>query len=118
MALDKFMKSKLNQERAGKKHDDDDTPAAVALSYDPADKDSAPVVLASGQGDLADKIAELAKEHDIPIYKDPDLVALLAASDVGDEIPVEAFIAVAEILKFIYEKNGTQIPSTPSRISS
>ncbi len=113
MKLDKKSNSLSKKSKQEINDEDDETPSAVALRYDPEDKEAAPVVLAAGQGEIADKIMELAKENDIPIHKDPDLVALLAASDVGDEIPVEAFIAVAEILKFIYEKNGTSIPTAP-----
>ncbi|MDX1737523.1 MAG: EscU/YscU/HrcU family type III secretion system export apparatus switch protein [Alphaproteobacteria bacterium] len=93
---------------ASKDNEQEEKSTAVALSYDRSDTEGAPVVIASGQGEIADKIMEMAKEHDIPIHKDPDLVALLAASEVGQEIPVEAFVAVAEILRFIYEKNGTK----------
>ncbi|WP_420549422.1 EscU/YscU/HrcU family type III secretion system export apparatus switch protein [Curvivirga sp.] len=91
---------------------EEDISSAVALGYDPLNKEGAPTILASAQGELADQILALAKESDIPIHKDPDLLALLTASDVGDEIPLEAFIAVAEILRFIYEQNGIKIPSS------
>ncbi|MTI11244.1 EscU/YscU/HrcU family type III secretion system export apparatus switch protein [Curvivirga aplysinae] len=91
---------------------EEEASSAVALGYDPLDKEGAPTILASAQGELAEQIIALAKETDIPIHKDPDLLALLTASDVGDEIPLEAFIAVAEILRFIYEQNGIKIPSS------
>ncbi|RED52472.1 EscU/YscU/HrcU family type III secretion system export apparatus switch protein [Aestuariispira insulae] len=82
---------------------------AVALSYDPADRDSAPSVVASGKGSLAERILEKAAEHGVPIHKDADLVSILAATEVGEEIPVEAFIAVAEILRFVYAANGRKL---------
>jgi len=98
--------------------DEEDLPASeqtdsvVALSYDPENKEGAPSIIANAQGELADKILQIAKDSNIPIHKDPDLLALLKASDVGEEIPLEAFIAVAEILRFIYEQNGTEISSS------
>ena len=79
---------------------------AVALSYDKSLTDSAPVVTASGQGHLARRIIEEAEKHGVTIHQDEDLVSLLAATEIGQEIPVEAFVAVAEILRYIYQKNG------------
>lgn len=84
----------------------DDGPMAVALSYDPSDKESAPSVIASGKGALAERILAEAEAHGIPVHKDADLVQILAATDIGDEIPVEAFIAVAEILRYVYAANS------------
>ncbi|NMM46302.1 hypothetical protein HH303_17560 [Rhodospirillaceae bacterium KN72] len=83
---------------------------AVALSYKPQSADTAPTVSASGRGYLAERIIELAEEMDIPIRADSDLVEILAATEVGEEIPVEAFIAVAEILRYVYALNGQQAP--------
>lgn len=83
---------------------------AVALTYKPENPDAAPVVSASGKGYLAEKIIELAAGEGIPIREDSDLVELLAATEIGDEIPVEAFIAVAEILRYVYEQNGAGPP--------
>ncbi len=80
---------------------------AVALSYEPTDMSSAPKVTASGKGFLAERILELAFENDVPVRTDPDLVEIVSATEVGEEVPVEAFIAVAEILRYVYERNGT-----------
>lgn len=77
---------------------------AVALLYD-KEKNDAPVVTASGKGELAKKILVLAKEAGIPVMEDPDLVEILAKVPVGDEIPVELYQAVAEILAFVYQIN-------------
>ena len=77
---------------------------AVALFYD-RKTCHAPIVTASGQGVVAGKILELAAKHGIPIQEDPDMVEVLAKVPLGDEIPVELYQAVAEILAFIYELN-------------
>lgn len=84
---------------------------AVALTYKPDSKDQAPVVAASGRGYLAERIKEMAGELDIPIRQDADLVEILAATEVGEEIPVEAFVAVAEILRYVYALNGQNVPN-------
>ncbi len=82
---------------------------AVALRYD-SEKEDAPRVLATGEGFIADQIVRIALDQGITVHKDSDLVEILAATEIGDEIPVEAFIAVAEILSFIYRKNGKLPP--------
>eukprot|EP00752_Nemacystus_decipiens_P000620 g620.t1 len=87
---------------------------AVALAYAPETADSAPTVSASGEGALAERIIQTAREAGVPIQEDADLVELLAATEVGDEIPVEAFIAVAEILRYVYQANGRTAP-TPAK---
>ena len=88
---------------------------AVALTYKPDNADQAPVVAASGRGYLAERIIEMAQELDIPVRSDSDLVEILAATEVGEEIPVEAFIAVAEILRYVYALNGQTPPTIPQK---
>ncbi len=75
---------------------------AIALQYDPK-KSDAPVVLAKGQGYLAQKIKEIAREHRISVVEDRPLAhALFQAVEVGRAIPPEFYQAVAEILAFIF----------------
>ncbi len=78
---------------------------AVAILYDKA-KANAPQVVASGQGKIAARIIEAALEAGVPIQEDPDLVELLARVPVGEEIPVELYQAVAEVLAFVYRTNN------------
>lgn len=78
---------------------------AVALRYD-KQKDSAPKVTAKGQGIVARKIIDLARENDIPIKDDPDLVEVLSSIEINEEIPPEIYVAVAELLAFVYSING------------
>lgn len=78
---------------------------AVALEY-ARDADPAPRVTAKGEGILADKIIEIARAHGVTVREDRDLVMLLGAVDIDSPIPVEAFQAVAEILSYIYRKQG------------
>ena len=73
----------------------------MALRYLPA-KDQAPKVVAKGRGYLADKILELARQDDIPVRQDRNLLQVLSRLDLNEEIPPEVYKAVAEILAFIY----------------
>ncbi|CAD7286593.1 MULTISPECIES: FlhB-like flagellar biosynthesis protein [Campylobacter] len=75
---------------------------AVALGYNKS-KDNAPKVLASGSGEVANNIMRLAREHDIPIKEDPDLVEILSKVEVNQEIPPNLYKAVAEIFSFLYK---------------
>ncbi|WP_005037192.1 EscU/YscU/HrcU family type III secretion system export apparatus switch protein [Holophaga foetida] len=81
--------------------------SAVALRYQPEAPflDSAPRLVAKGQGLLADRILELAKEHHIPVEQDADLLALLEPLDVNRMIPKELFQAVAILLATLYKAN-------------
>ncbi|MFT8317152.1 MAG: EscU/YscU/HrcU family type III secretion system export apparatus switch protein [Sporolactobacillus sp.] len=75
---------------------------AVALKYDRG-LDQAPVVQAKGEGEIARRIIEAAKEYHIPVQEDPNLVSLLAELDLNQMIPPELYRAVAEIFSFIYK---------------
>ncbi|WP_462106479.1 FlhB-like flagellar biosynthesis protein [Campylobacter concisus] len=75
---------------------------AVALGYNRS-KDNAPRVLASGAGEIANRIIDLAKEHDIPIKEDTDLIEILSKVEVDQEIPPNLYKAVAEIFSFLYK---------------
>ena len=83
---------------------------AVAIANQPNRPDPLPKVVASGRGTTADKILEIAFAEGVKIREDADLAELLAAADIDSEIPVEAFIAVAEILRYVYMANGAQAP--------
>jgi flagellar biosynthesis protein len=78
---------------------------AVALKYDREGGQAAPKILAKGQGGVADKILDLAREKGIPLYEDPELVEVLGQLDVNTEIQPELYQAVAEVLIFIYKMN-------------
>ncbi len=80
---------------------DDGRRHAVALTYDAA-RMPAPTVSAVGHGIVADRIVELARQHDVPIRQDGDMAALLAPLQVGQVIPPELYPLVAEVLAFVY----------------
>ncbi|MBK8945028.1 MAG: flagellar biosynthesis protein FlhB [Ignavibacteriae bacterium] len=76
---------------------------AVALKYD-IGKSTAPKVIAKGQDLLAQKIKEIAKQHNIPLHEDVQLArALYKACEIGQEIPETLFKAVAQILAYIFK---------------
>lgn len=77
---------------------------AVALRYDPSQERS-PRLTAKGQGDLAERIIELARIHNVPIRRDADLVHLLGNLELETEIPPTLYKVIAEILAFIYFVN-------------
>ena len=73
---------------------------AVALHYD-AERDTAPRIVASGRGAVAEKILEVAEESGVPLQEDRALVETLLAFEVGKEIPPELYQVVAEVLAFV-----------------
>ena len=82
------------------------THIAVALKYDTEVAD-APIVLAMGARKVAERIKELATEAGVPVVENKPLArTLLAAGKVGHPIPIELYVAVAEILAFIFRKRG------------
>lgn len=87
------------------RHDDPHgaSPVAVALRYDRL-SDDAPRVVAKGQGALAEQIIAMAREHGIEVRSDAELASLLQAVPLDAPIPLEAYVAVAEILSYIYRR--------------
>ena len=79
---------------------------AVAVRYD-EDKDRAPVVIAKGADHLAFKIIEKAEENGVVIVENVPLArGLYKEVDLGREIPVEFYNAVAEVIVFVYNMKG------------
>ena len=78
------------------------TKKAVALGYN-RQKDNSPKVVATGSGEIAKNIINLAKSHNIPIKEDADLVEVLSKVDLNQEIPPNLYKAVAEIFSFLYK---------------
>lgn len=73
---------------------------AVALKYAPGT--SAPTVVAKGRGLIAEEIISRAREHGVFVHESPELVALLAQVDLDGQIPPQLYVAVAELLAWIY----------------
>lgn len=73
----------------------------AALRYDSTTED-APTLVARGRGHTAQRILELAEQHDLPVKRDPTLVSILGALDVGAEIPPDLYGVIAEVLAWAY----------------
>jgi len=72
---------------------------AIALEYD---GERAPRVTAKGEGAIAQQIIDLAREHDVPLQENAELVRLLRRIPLGDEIPEALYYTVAEVIAFAY----------------
>jgi flagellar biosynthesis protein len=81
---------------------------AIALEYDQKN-DSAPKVVASGHGEIADKILQIARANQIPIREDPILAQALSMVDLEEEIPAELYAVVAEVLAWVYKLRDKKI---------
>lgn len=82
------------------------THVAVALKYAPGQM-SSPVVVAKGADLMAARVREIAKNHDVPIIRRPELARTLYATvEPGQPIPQNLFVAVAEVLALIYKMRG------------
>jgi flagellar biosynthesis protein len=88
-------------------------PVATALQFNP-EKDNAPRIVATGKGKTAEKILSLAKENNVPVYDDPVLAVALSTVKLGDEIPPELYLVVAEVLAYLYRVSRGQYPSKPT----
>ncbi|MCR5690863.1 MAG: EscU/YscU/HrcU family type III secretion system export apparatus switch protein [Eubacterium sp.] len=72
---------------------------AVALEYEAGDQ--APKVVATGRGQLAERIIDVAREANVPVHKDEKLARSLSVLDIGEYIPPELYSIVAEVLVFV-----------------
>jgi len=91
----------------------DGRPGAVVLSYDA--KETAPRVVAKGYGILAETILRTAQEHGVYVHESPELVGLLMQVDLDAHIPPQLYLAVAELLAWLYRleagDSGTDLPT-------
>ncbi len=81
--------------------DNESRQKAVAIVYD-EERSAAPQVVASGKGLIAEKIIETAEKAGIHIHEDANLVEILSKVPLGNDIPVELYQTVAEVLAFVY----------------
>lgn len=75
---------------------------AVALKYDDA-KNSAPVIVASGMGYMAEKIIETANESGVPVYEDNSLATILTQLELGSQVPEELYQAIVDIYLYFLD---------------
>ena len=84
-------------------------PIAVSLEYD---GETTPTISARGFGEVAHQIIQIAKDNDVLVQQDDELVEILAQLDIGDEIPENLYRAVAEVIAFAYILSG-KFPKEP-----
>lgn len=91
---------------------------AVALTYSTGD--AAPRVVAKGRGLIAQEIIERAREAGVFVHESPELVGLLMQVDLDERIPPELYVAIAELLAWLYrlEQGETLAPPTPQATAS
>lgn len=73
---------------------------AIALAYAPGD--TAPRIVAKGRGLIADEIIRRAREYGVFVHESPELVTLLMQSNLDERIPPQLYVAVAELLAWLY----------------
>jgi flagellar biosynthesis protein len=84
---------------------------AVALKYDQS-SDIAPSVIAKGEGEIAKRVIQKAKEFDIPLFQNEALANSLLGLEVGESIPPELYVAVVEVFAWLYRsEQSAQISS-------
>lgn len=76
---------------------------AVALEYDGT---GAPRVTAKGRGELAERIVQTAREHDVAVEQNAILAQALSAVELDDEIPEELYRATAQVIAFVLSLRG------------
>lgn len=83
---------------------------AVALAY--RETDAAPRVVAKGRGLVAEEIIARAREHGVYVHQSPELVSLLLQVDIDQRIPPQLYVAVAELLAWLYriERGESMLP--------
>ena len=82
--------------------EDKNKKTAIAIRYE-MDKDSAPLVVASGKGVVADEILRIAQENKIPLHENPVLAQMLGKLQIDMPVPPELYVLVAEVLFFVYQ---------------
>ncbi len=91
----------MNGKNGGKK---EPKPKAVAILYN-RDDEPAPKIGAGGEGFIAEQIIRIARENNVPFYRDGDLCEVLLQFEPDAIIPEELYEAVAKVLVFIYKAN-------------
>jgi len=72
--------------------------------------DDAPRITAAGRGKIAEQILQLAFDNGIKVREDGALAEMLTTVELDSPIPSEAFLAVAEVLSYVYKANGEPNP--------
>lgn len=107
-------KKNLGQELEARGKMEEKMDKAVALKYN-SKENNAPVITASGRGQIARIIIEKAKENGVHIQEDPALIEVLSKLDIGSVIPPELYQSIAEVLAFIYRLDKSYQPGVSAK---
>ena len=97
------------------KRQTDSLKSAVALAY--SQTDAAPRVVAKGRGLIAEQIISRAHEHGVYVHESPELVSLLMQIDLDQRIPPQLYVAVSELLAWLYRLESGQPPAKPPTLT-
>ncbi|TYR80134.1 flagellar biosynthesis protein FlhS [Priestia megaterium] len=73
--------------------------SATVIRYE--EQEGAPKIVAQGTGSVANRILDIAKQHNIPLQEDETLLTNLMNMELGDQIPPQLYAVIAEILLFV-----------------
>lgn len=89
------------------------TPQQVAVALTYGQNQMAPKVVAKGRGLVAQAIIERARQHGVFVHESEDLVGLLMKVELDEEIPAQLYLAVAELLAWLYRLEHGNTPAVP-----
>lgn len=94
------------------------TPQQVAIALTYGKNQGAPKVVAKGRGLIAQAIIEQARQHGVFVHESEDLVGLLMKVELDQEIPAQLYLAVAELLAWLYRLEHANVPFATASIKS
>lgn len=89
------------------------TPAQVAVALAYGDTQGAPKVVAKGRGLIAQAIIERAKQNGVYVHESEELVGMLMQVELDQQIPPQLYLAVAELLAWLYRLEHAGAPTIP-----
>lgn len=89
--------------------------SAVALAYETGQV--APRVVAKGRGLIAQEIISRAKEAGVYVHQSPEMVSLLLDVDLDQQIPPQLYVAVAELLAWLYRMEAATPGGLPASLT-
>lgn len=98
------------------KANDDPRKSAVALAY--SQTDAAPRVVAKGRGAVAEQIIRRARENGVYVHESPELISLLMQVDLDQRIPPQLYLAVSELLAWLYRLERGELVSPSPLLSA
>jgi flagellar biosynthesis protein len=92
------------------------TPQQVAVALTYGKEQGAPKVVAKGRGLIAQAIIERAKQNNIYVHESTELVGMLMQVELDQQIPPQLYLAVAELLAWLYRLEHAEAPTIPTLV--